>query len=113
MNWRTNYILPMAPDPRTTGQVLNGQVIIPGAIDSDRLRRWLAYCENIHRDRCAPRSSHLAASLSLLDCTTPSLESDPQHRRFAALSCVWGSPDDNHTSPSGSFPQVIEDAITV
>ncbi|KAF5703458.1 hypothetical protein FGLOB1_9070 [Fusarium globosum] len=94
-------------------------------LESDRidfriLKNWLTYCKSHHAKTCQtlPGYPHELSCLRVIECQTGAIIKAPEGCEFAALSYVWGQPQDNESSmaPKDGFlppqvPKTICDAI--
>lgn len=89
-------------------------------IDFQILKNWLAFCKSHHHKTCQtlPGYPHELSCLRVIECQTGAIIKAPEGCEFAALSYVWGQPQDNESSvaPKDGFlppqvPKTICDAI--
>lgn len=92
-----------SPDPAVTRdrQLRYGRVVDSTKIDLDMCHRWLNHCRDMHEETCGTPSwaSRLQRphdlTFRLIDVNRKCLaKKDPRSCDFAALSYVWGAPED-------------------
>ncbi|QGI71448.1 hypothetical protein CEK26_003788 [Fusarium fujikuroi] len=69
-------------------------------IDFRKLKNWLAFCKSHHHKTCQtlPGYPHELSCLRVIECQTGAIIKAPEGSEFAALSYVWGHPQDNESS---------------
>ncbi|KAH7084887.1 heterokaryon incompatibility protein-domain-containing protein [Paraphoma chrysanthemicola] len=86
------------------------------AIDYERTRNRLAYCDQHHGVACKTGSIASLKALRVIDCHSRKIVSAPKDCRFVALSYVWGRVPfvpKGRSTVLQNLPQTIEDAITM
>ncbi|KAG4259334.1 hypothetical protein FPRO03_13010 [Fusarium proliferatum] len=89
-------------------------------IDFRLLNNWLTYCKSHHKKTCQtlPGCPHELSCLRVIECQTGAIIKAPEGSEFAALSYVWGHPQDNESSMARKdgfllpqVPKTVSDAI--
>ncbi|KAH7370177.1 heterokaryon incompatibility protein-domain-containing protein [Rhexocercosporidium sp. MPI-PUGE-AT-0058] len=83
-------------------------------IDYEVVQEWLQICQELHPDRCNPRSWPIS-SLRLIDCETRTIV-PASNQEYVTLSYLWGT-DETESLFTGQLPlqlpRTIEDALVV
>ncbi|KAF5637781.1 heterokaryon incompatibility (HET) domain protein [Fusarium sp. NRRL 52700] len=98
----------------------NGLRLDPIKINFEALKMWLDYCKCHHSEACQtlPGYPRQLSCLKVIDCQTGAIVKAPEACQFAALSYVWGQPQNNESTPTpragflpANMPKTIFDAI--
>lgn len=85
-------------------------------VDFAWLKQCREHCRGAHASR-APNKTPSFHGFQVIDCATQSIVDAPPGCQYAALSYVWGAPDESvHSDPRNDalpFSQVVRDAMRV
>jgi hypothetical protein len=90
---------------------LSEQPLIPGFINFQPVKTWMAKCYANHKESCGTRRKAKRRSNRVIDCKHRILCTNDQP--YVCLSYVWGSESLGVDALGNGLPQTILDAITV
>ncbi|KAI1270308.1 hypothetical protein F5Y18DRAFT_9765, partial [Xylariaceae sp. FL1019] len=83
-------------------------------VDTQLVKTWLTHCRDRHEICSALGSgSPYVRGLRVIDCYLEKTVDAPAHRKYLALSYVWGDSAERNNDSSFEYPPVVLDAIQI